>query len=310
LENTKNKNHYKPLLAVLIFTLFCVLSALRDSLSEILFKGVDQQVHPAFSLFVYSVVTQIVSLAWIWGRKRKNTVTLELKDRVKPLFMLNVYTLIAFLCYFLAIGSKLGAGLNAFIEYGAAAFFVAILAVIYFKEKVDIYYWSIFLALSFGLSFFVFEKLSMPFDEQWFTGLLYALGSAFASAMYLIYYKVLLESGMGKPEIILFRLMGITLILGVYIAYNPAVASAGYLMELVVLGVFGFALPLFLIIYLVEILAVRHLGLYLFAAPAMTYYFSWSLGYVDLRMLDLVGAAIIFSALLVNEVKTAKAAVE
>src|SRR4051794_28519030 len=97
-----------PVVVALALVAFCFFSALRDTLSEILFKDEAYKASPIFVLFVFSVTTQLVSGAVVSISRRRHW-----GEGMRDIILVNVYTLSAFLFYFLAISLPLGAALNS-----------------------------------------------------------------------------------------------------------------------------------------------------------------------------------------------------
>src|ERR1043166_7203495 len=98
--------------AYLAFFAFCVLSSTRDVLSEVLFKHGSYSASPVFVLFVYSVVTQAVAaLILLIGNLMGQGSRASLWSVKNELLWSNIFTLMAFSCYFFAIQSPLGAAI-------------------------------------------------------------------------------------------------------------------------------------------------------------------------------------------------------
>jgi drug/metabolite transporter (DMT)-like permease len=117
----------KHTVAYLVLAGFCLLSSVRDVLSEVLFKHHVYESNPVFVLFVYSIVTQIVAGVMIFAARIPLAVRLSTFHGVRyELFSLNLFTLTAFLFYFLAINSPLGAAVNAFVDYGSSPVLTAL----------------------------------------------------------------------------------------------------------------------------------------------------------------------------------------
>src|ERR1700684_519848 len=131
--------------AYLAFAGFCILSSCRDVLSEILFKDQQYDASPVFVLFVYSAVTQAVAVAVFVSRLVSGDLNPRpsLRSACKEILLLNFFTLAAFLLYFVAIDSPVGAAVNSFVDYGSSPIFTAMVGILLMQERLDrIFVWS------------------------------------------------------------------------------------------------------------------------------------------------------------------------
>lgn len=113
------------------FLAFCALSSVRDVLSEVYFKQRELSSNPVYTVFVYSVVTQVVAVALMLAfPSRFDHKRLFLTAFRKENMVINICTLTAFFSYFAAIASPLGAALNAFVDYGIGPAATALVGVV------------------------------------------------------------------------------------------------------------------------------------------------------------------------------------
>jgi len=290
--------------AYLAFAGFCILSSSRDVLSEILFKDQVYDASPIFVLFVYSVVTQAVAaiallIGFILG---VNKPVFPLRRAWKEVLLLNLFTLTAFLFYFAAIDSPLGASLNSFVDYGSSPIFVAIVGAILIGEHLDrIFAWSA-AAASIGIIVFATPRLrGEALSALWMAGLILALLSSLSSAFYRVYFKVLLEKGLSKSMIVFTRLIGLTLLLGAILLQRPELFRSDILAKTALIGVLGVAIPLFLVLGAIQRLAVRSYAMLLFLLPVSTYALSAVLGYGRFYMSDLFAGGLMLCGVAVHE---------
>src|SRR5215469_2784811 len=91
----------------------------------------------------------------------------------------NIFTLTAFLFYFLAISSPLGAGLNSFVDYGSGPVFTALIGAMLLHEPIGRTFWlSAVLAVT-GIVALNAPRVSFDnFSAIWLLG----LGASFLSS--------------------------------------------------------------------------------------------------------------------------------
>jgi drug/metabolite transporter (DMT)-like permease len=277
------------------FGMFCVLSSCRDIVSEYFFKHDLYDASPIFVLFTYSVVTQFVATLVLCGTGITffRTVAL-LSDLRNELLWLNFFTLMAFLFYFFAIKSPMGAGVNAFVDYGSGPIFTAFVGAFLLKQRLDIRF-----ALCSSISVGGIALLSMPrllssdISLFWALGLLLALLSSLCSAFYRVYSKIALDKGMTIATIVLLRLSLVTLVLGGILIVQPDLFRLDLLLPTAIVGVVGFCLPLFLILTVIQRVTIPNFAMLLFLLPALTLSFSVGLGYTQFYVSDAVAAGLI-----------------
>lgn len=284
----------QPRLALPVFVLFCCLSATRDVLSEVFLKKQEYQLSPVFILLIYSLTTQLIFGLHLLVRPRRvrTSNTLASRDTVLALALLNVFTVIAYTTYFLAIASPLGAGLNSFVDYGTTPLFTAITGALLLGEKLNKRFWySATLGLS-GVFLFSISRISsdLSMSFAWLLGLTYALVSSLSSAAYRVYSKQLLSVGMDKSQILFYRLFGVTISLSVYAYIGKEVVQVEAILPVLITGIIGFSLPLFLILYVLEHMEIRQFAILWFLLPLITYFVSFGFGYTDVYVLDALAA--------------------
>lgn len=290
--------------AYLAFAGFCVLSSSRDVLSEFLFKDQSYSASPVFVLFVYSVATQVVAaitfLAGLVFDARRPTFLV--RGVWKEILLLNFFTLTAFVLYFIAIDSPVGAAVNSFVDYGSSPIFVAIVGAVLLGERLDkTFVWSA-AAASVGIIIFASRRLQgETLSLFWVLGLIVALLSSLSSAFYRVYFKVLLEAGASKSVIVFTRLIGVTLLLGAILLLRPELFRYDMLAKTVLIGVLGVAIPLFLALGAIQRLQVRSYAMLLFLLPASTYLLSAVFGYGRFYGSDLLACGLMLLGVVTHE---------
>jgi drug/metabolite transporter (DMT)-like permease len=289
--------------AYLAFAAFCCLSSSRDVISEFLFKDKLYDANPVFILFVYSAVTQAVAvITWLGGLivgPAKPMFHLQVIG--KEVLLLNFFTLMAFLFYFIAIDSPVGAAVNSFVDYGSSPIFTAIIGVILMGERLDKAFLLTATIAGVGIVVLAAPRLHVDSVHLGILGLVLALLSSLSSGFYRVYFKVLLEKGLSKSAIVFLRLMAITLLLGGILFVRPELFRADILFKTALIGVLGFAIPLFLSLGALQRLAVRSYAMLLFLLPALTYALSASFGYGQLYVSDLFAGGLILLGVAVHE---------
>jgi drug/metabolite transporter (DMT)-like permease len=288
-------------IAYMAFVAFCVLSSARDVVSEVIFKDHTYDASPVFVLFVYSAVTQCVAgAALLVGRAPERAK--QIAGRGRDIFWLNIFTLAAFLFYFLAINSPLGAAINSFIDYGSSPAFTAAVGTLLVRERLD----RTFL-LSAAVSFTGIVILIAPrvyvseFSLLWMAGLGLSFLSSISSAFYRVYFKILLASGATKSAVIFVRLFGVTLVLGAILLIRPELFRADLLVATSILGLIGFTLPLFLTLVIMQHVTIRSFAILLFSVPALTFLLSAILGYANFFVSDSIAAVLAVFAVVFHE---------
>jgi drug/metabolite transporter (DMT)-like permease len=293
-------------IAYVAFGAFCALSSARDVISEAIFKNDAYHASPLFVLFVYSVVTQCVAgAALVVGHPFQRAK--QIVGRGKHFLLLNGFTLAAFLFYFLAINSPLGAAMNSFVDYGSSPLFTAIVGALLVQERLDRTF-----AISALVSLAGIIVLSAPrvyidkFSLLWVTGIVLSLLSSISSAFYRVYFRLLLVGGATKSAVIFIRLFGITIVLGAILLIRPELFRVDLLAQTATLGLVGFTLPLFLTLTIIQRLTIRSFAMLLFAVPALTFLLSATLGYARLFPSDIVAGALAIIGVILHERRNPK----
>jgi drug/metabolite transporter (DMT)-like permease len=305
--------HTKPamsrsMLAYVLFFIFCALSSLRDVLSERLFKLHGIGLSPVFVLFVYSVETQFIAFVIIAARHLRRDPDL-VRSSLGELIALNVFTLIAYLTFFLAINTQLGAALNSFVDYGTGPVFTAIAGWVFLKERLNSRFVAAAMICSAGILLFAFPLIAQQrLTFNWCSGVLFALASSAAGAMYRIYYKMLLNQGVSKSAIVLYRLSGLSFVLGAILIFRPQMFRSQYLGQVATVGLVGFTGPLFLILFVLQKVRVAHFSIMLFLMPVLTYAFACWMKLTRPSLGDLAAGAVIFLGVAVYEMSRGRAA--
>jgi drug/metabolite transporter (DMT)-like permease len=289
------------IIAYIALAAFCALSSARDVISELIFKNQDYNASPVFTLFVYSGITQLVAGTSILARH--GLADISKSFRLEGDFLwLNLYTLLAFLFYFLAISSPIGAAVNSFVDYGTGPVFTALIGTLLSHERLDKTF-----ALSAILSIVGIVVLNGPriaigdVSVLWYVGLTMSLLSSLSSGFYRVYFKRLLQREITKSSIIFFRLFGTTLLTGAILLANPGLFQMRLLPYVVLLGLLGFTAPLFLTLVIIQRVSIRRFAMLLFAIPVLTFALSATLGYVHVFISDVFAGAAVFLGLAIHE---------
>jgi drug/metabolite transporter (DMT)-like permease len=282
-------------IAYLAIAGFCLLSAVRDVASEVYFKNRLYEAGPVFVLFVFSIVTQGCAALSFLVSSAPSARQIFSKSTLGALLWLNIFTFAAFILYFLAIGSPIGASVNSFIDYGSGPIFTAIVGMVLTGERLNRFFaWSAFVSF-IGVVILSAPRLQLAdVSVLWLLGLVMALLSSLCGAFYVVYFKILLQAGLAKSAIIFLRLIMTTLGLGTVLVVRPELFRADIFAEIAVLGIFGFAAPLFLTLTILQRVTISAYAMLLFLVPVLTYLLSGALGYGRLFYSDLLAAGLIF----------------
>lgn len=281
---------------------------MRDIVSEIYFKTPEIKTSPIYVLFVYSIITQVMAAFLLVARRQTGVLThLWFVGFSKENICINLATLIAFLFYFLAIASPLGAAMNAFVDYGVGPTVTALVGSIIAKEKLTkAFAWSAACS-SIGIVVFAAPRLQAgSVSIYWVVGLLLALISVISGSVYRSYFKVLLNARVDKATIVLLRMSGLTVVLGAILLAQPSLFSFERLPETAALGLIGFSIPLFLSLFILQNVTIRSFAMLLFLYPILTYFGSAVFGLVKVYASDIAAAALVFSSITLHEVLMAR----
>ena len=272
------------------FLLFCFLSSLRDVISELYFKAPESEVSPIYTLFVYSIVTQAIAALYVAIRRQPSALAhIRMMAFSKENIYINFFTLTAFLFYFLAIASPLGAAMNAFVDYGVGPTITALVGAVIAKERLNKVFAYSAVCSSVGIIIFAAPRLQIAgLSILWLGGIFLALLSVVSTAIYRSYFKVLLNAGTDKAAIVLLRMSGLSIVLGAILIFQPFLFSAQRFIETAALGLIGFAFPLFLSLTILQNVTIRSFSMLLFLYPVLTYWGSASVGLVKVYGSDLV----------------------
>ena len=292
--------------AYIALAAFCALSSARDVISEAIFKDQNYNASPIFTLFIYSFTTQLVAGGLMLSRNGANALLKSVKHEGDVLW-LNIYTLLAFIFYFLAISSPIGAAINSFVDYGTGPLFTALIGTLLSQERLNKTFW-----LSATLSVAGIIVLNAPridvgdFSFFWFVGLTLSLLSSLSSGFYRVYFKRLLSRQVTKSSIIFSRLFATTLMTGVILLINPHLFQIRLLPYVFLLGLLGFTAPLFLTLIIIQRVTIRRFAMLLFAIPVLTFAFSASIGYVHVFVSDIFAGAAVLVGLAIHERQTSE----
>jgi drug/metabolite transporter (DMT)-like permease len=292
-----------------IFLLFCILSSTRDSFSELLFKGDETKINPYFLLFIFSIVTQTTALlgTLALSSEREGITKAFNRGRYREVIALNFFTLIAFLLYFLAIASPIGAATNSLIDYGTSPIFTAIVGSILLGRDLSKGFLIGSLVCMSGVALIYLTSINNEIysisNTHTTLGLLYALGSSASSAMYRIYFKKLLNDGISKSLIVFTRLLGISTVLGFYIFFHPYLWISDMIIQASLVGLFSFTIPLFISLFVLQRVSIENFSMLLFLLPAFTTIESTLLGYYDMSLTKIYGVILLLAGMYIFEQK-------
>lgn len=279
-----------------LFLLFCALVAARDVLSEHFFKRAA--VDPAFALFVYSVLTQAIALAWLGPRRLfRRGIAAPGTPGFRSFLLLNASTGLSFMTYFLAVATPLGAGLSSVLGFGSDPIITAGLGAWLLGERLDRKFWVATGLCLVSLTLLYWGNVQVgAVTVGWVAGLVLCLVSTFFFALSVIAMKQLLNLGAPKPSLIFHRLTFTTLGTGAYLAVRPDAWNGSALPSLAGVGIVAYALPLIVFPYVIERITIVSLAVLLFLIPAFTLAFSWLSGLGSYGPADLVAATLLFLA--------------
>lgn len=298
----------KKVLPVLALICFCSTTAVRDVLMEYLFgKNAYGEVSPQLTLFLFCIVAQVCCLLYLGLRGQLPKILSPLKSS-KPvrqsLLWNNIFTLMAFLTYFLAIESPIGAGLNSLIAYATCPIFTVLAAAVFSGLKVDKKFVGTSVFCLAGISLFFIPRISLAENQSsLFLGLFFCMAGAFAGGFFRYYNKTLLESGLEKIPLLFNRLILCSIVLGVW-SFDELMATSYGLMGVVGLaGFLGFFIPLSLTLYIIQKLNIKSYVLYMYMTPILTYFLSSFVGKTTMLPLDLIAGGFVLGSLIYYEQK-------
>jgi drug/metabolite transporter (DMT)-like permease len=294
----------EKVIAYLAVAAFCLLTSLRDVISEDLFKDRLYEASPVFVLFVYSIETQLLAGIALFATRRRELQNLTL-DVWKDLGWLNFFTLSAFLSYFLAIASPLGASLNSFIDYGIGPIFTAVVAIVVAGERVGSTF-VITVAISIlGIILLAEPRVQVTgLSLAWLAGSLFSLLSSLSTAFFRVYFRILLNKGLSKSAMMFLRLIATSSVLGITLALKPDLFRLDLLGSAIILGAVGFTLPLFLVLAILQRIALGNYAMLLFCVPVTTYLLSALFGFGRFYATDLIAAGLIFGSVGLHEFRS------
>lgn len=288
------------------FLIFCLISSLRDVVSEYFFR--EKYVSPLFVLFIFSVTTQAFSLLIYYFKRGKLLIRLP-KSSWADMIYLNTLTLLAFTLYFLAINSFIGAALNSIIDYGLTPIVTASVGCMFLGERLSYRYLLLFILSFAGLCMLLLPRIYITRDLDYYmgdsssivAGTLFAIGSTVASALYRVSFKKLLSRGEDIATIVFFRLSFLTISIGILLLIKRELFVIQMIPIISFLGLIGFALPLFMSLYVLQRTELKRFGMLLFILPLTTAIFSVLFGYSDFYPLDLGAGLLIILGVTLNE---------
>lgn len=293
---------------LVLIGIFCVLSAFRDVFAEMLFKGASN-IHPAFILFVDSAITQLIAFCVAGPSKLFSLSSYGPRSNILALmFTMAFFTFTAFLTYYLAIATPLGAPMTSLIAFGMDPIITAIFAAIVFREKLDGNYWVAATGCCVGLLILNYPTLSgIKVAPGWWLGLLFAVTNNFLFAGYVITIKKLTNKKIPSTILVFHRLTMTTLGCGVFLLLNPELFSLHGLTVTALHGLLTFAAPLMAFVYLVSKYPIRKLIVLMFLIPVLTAFVGSALGVNQLNIYDWVACAVVLGSVVRYELKISSA---
>ncbi len=283
-----------------LFLVFCLLCAFRDVIAESFLKLPQGAIAPMNALFIYSLTTQIAAFLF----DRKNILRINLKEGAdfpkKLFFLVNVFTFISFLTYFLAIQSPLGSGINALVTYGMDPIFTSLTGYYFLKESMKRNFWPTAVLCLLGIVILNLSQLS-AFPKDWFLGLFFSLISTFTFAGYLLCMKKLLSVGIKKTTLVFYRLILTTIMGAILTCLYPPSLNLVLLGKMIAAGFFTFALPFYMFTFIIEKFTLVNLGILMFVIPVFTLLLSAVFGMHHLTFTDILATTVIGAAVFLFE---------
>ena len=127
----------KKVIFLMLFLILCLLTSIRDVISELFFNSTVHAFSPETIVMIYCLCATILGLL-IARIKNKLPSKQVVKDIYfwKLLIGLNLSSFLAYYFFFKAIEGPLSSGIISFIDYSTIPFFTAISASIFLKEKI------------------------------------------------------------------------------------------------------------------------------------------------------------------------------
>jgi drug/metabolite transporter (DMT)-like permease len=264
----------RGLLALLAFA---ILSAARDVLTskKLFASGATDAVSITF---LYCATTWLFFLGVQLATPRGRSRLAELKrrgvhGRRRSLLLLNAATLVAYLTSFMAI-EQTDAFVNALADYGAAPVVTAALALLMRRERFGAReVLGMFISVC-GIALLV-GAASSGSSANTALGVGLAIVSCVSLGAANIWNKSLVDTGLRRGSLIVGRLVLAVVVLGVWCLAAGKLSTIRWAEDgwkIVCLGLFGMALPLYLVVLAFETLGVRYLALAFFLIPVFTFF--------------------------------------
>ncbi len=289
----------RKFLVYLALGCFCLLTAARDSLSEVVMKADVESLSPiglVFFFFLSALIFGFVLLA-LKGSFRDLLKKLTInRTNTRNAIGSCIWITLASITFLEAIESALGASLTSFIDYSMNPLITAVFAFFMVKERLDRKFWLTAGLSIIGIFLMSFDKLSeVEIRGDISYGLLMIILSCSTLALSRIANKQLLNNGFTMIELTATRFSLGTVVMGILLLSSDQQISLTFAGKILGLSFVGFALPLFIVLYAFKHLDLKTFSLAQFLIPTFTLLFSWGLGMISPTSFDLAGAFLIIT---------------
>ena len=263
--------------AALSFGLFCLLLALRDSVSHLFLARSEGTVHPVFMLFVYCTAASVY--AWVFRILRTRSFVFlgrfqELSSRQRWTFIkLGFATWIVYVVTIYGIRA-LGASVFNVVDYGGMPILTILAGVILLKDRPS---WNQILGGIvglIGLSMFFLAPQNITLPDEWRLWLFIALFSPVFTSLCSAYQKEQVDDGMHPDEVLLYRFPIPAALMFCWLLVERPPMPWATVPGLLAVSFFGLFLPLVLLCFGLMRATLSRFAAYLFLIPILTFVFG------------------------------------
>ena len=292
----------------ILIAVYCAMAAGRDACSELLLKEVEP-IHPVLLLWCYSLagivlgaVLQLASRGRVHDQPSGSGFAAR-RRVVTRLIQLNIVTALAYITAIAAIWSQLGAAFNAVIDYGMSPIFTLIVAFALFGEKLTVRILLSVVTCAMGIVLITANRDLGSISEvgSFSFGVICAMISAVGTAFNINISKQLVAWGIPKSRILMYRLLLVFVGSSIALVFIQGAFTLRGVMLVSPLALFGFALPVYLLLTAFEHVRMRVVSLLLFLMPVFTYAFSAVLGFATVDLIPILGALSIIVGVLYSK---------
>jgi drug/metabolite transporter (DMT)-like permease len=279
--SSKKKKSY--LLSILLLLVFAALGAARDVSAKELFT---ENLDPVFLTWLACLSTAVAFYTIVSIRTRSPYRFQEIRElpavRRRQLVYANIATVVGFAATFLAI-RELNAYVFSIVDHGAIPMITAFLAIGLRQEKVR---GSAMLGMVVSLAGIVGLVLATRGHEEvtkidTAIGYIYAFVGCLCFALNQIWNKDLVESGFVRERLLISRMILAILALGGYLSLNWPPMPQMSVWILVAWCILGVSIPLYILVYCLESVEVKHVAAIMFVIPVLTFLGSWYMKQLD-----------------------------